>query len=311
MSSRAAVTALSALLVASLALAQAPPPPPPPAPVAPPAPPAPPTPPPPPEMSGNTRTERRTEALSSGSKLWIRNRNGSIRVAGWEKEEVSLVAEIRDTERRKVDLQVQRKGTDLDIEAVFQNPSFSFSFGFVQTPRCEMTLSVPHKLLGHFRTTNGSVVVSGLEGYARCETTNGDVRVRDIAGEVLAETTNGTIEALRLKARIKGGTTNGKVVLEEVEGGIKMETTNGSIRARNLDGWGEGISLETTNGSIQVELGKAAGDLAAENSNGSLEIKVPGAQVVEISKHSARLKIPGRSQKIILETTNGSIRVSR
>lgn len=291
---------LGVLLVGGLLAAQTPPPPPPP-----PEPPAPPTPP----MAGNTRTETRFEKLTFGSKLWVKNRNGAIRVTGWEKEEVALTAEIRDTERRKIQLILQRKGADLDIEAFFQQPKWTFSFGFVQSPRCEMILRVPHKLLAHFRTSNGALSITGLDGYANCETTNGDIKIREITGEVHAETTNGTIEALNLRARLKGGTTNGKIILEEVEGGIRMDTTNGSIRARNLHGWNEGITLETTNGSIDLELGKAGGELFAENTNGSLDVKVAGAQVIELKKHEAHLKVPGGNQKISVSTTNGSIRI--
>jgi len=260
-------------------------------------------------MTGNTRTETRTEKLTFGSKLWVKNRNGAIRVTGWDKEEVALTAEIRDSDRRKIELIVQRKGADLDIEAFFQQPRWTFSIGFVQSPRCEMTLSVPHKLLAHLRTTNGTISVAAVDGYANCETTNGDIRIREVSGEIHAETTNGTIEAVKLRARLKGGTTNGRIILEDVEGGIKMDTTNGSIRARNLDGWNEGISLETTNGSIEVELGKASGHLWAENSNDFLDVKVPGAQVIEMKKHEAHLKIPGSNQKISVSTTNGSIRI--
>jgi hypothetical protein len=40
-----------------------------------------------------------------------------------------------------------------------------------------------------------------------------------------------------------------------------------------------------------------------------MEVRVPGAQVIEITKHSAHVKVPGRTQSIRLETTNGSIRV--
>lgn len=260
-------------------------------------------------MVGTTRTEKRLEKLSFGSKLWVKNRNGGIRVTGWDREEVELTAEIRDSERRKIELVVQRKGEDLDIEAMFQQSSWTFGFGFVQSPRCEMTLSVPRKLQAHFRTTNGTLVVSALNGFANCETTNGDIRVKEVSGEVHADTTNGTIEARNLRARIQGGTTNGRILLEEVEGGIKMETTNGSIRARNLDGWSEGISLETTNGSIEVELGKASGEILAENTHGNMDVRLPGAQVVEITKHKAHLKVPGKPQRIVLETTNGSITI--
>lgn len=290
------------LLVGSALLAQTPPPPPPP-----PAPPAPPAPVIGVDVPSGSRTEQRTEKLAQGSKLWVRNRNGSIRVTGWNKDEVVLTAQIRDSEKRRVDLVLQRKGADLDIEALFQQASWTF--GVYISPRCEMTLQVPRKLQGHFRTTNGSVTVEGLEGYANCEATNGNIVVSQIQGEVHVDTTNGTIEARNLQARIKGSTTNGRIVLEDVDGGIRLETTNGSVRARNLDGWGEGVHLSSTNGSIEVELGRASGDLLAENSNGTVEIKVPGAQVIEQSKHSARVKVPGRAQPIRLETTNGGIRV--
>jgi DUF4097 and DUF4098 domain-containing protein YvlB len=247
------------------------------------------------------------EPLAFGSKLWVRNRNGAIRVMGWDKEQVDLVAEIRDTNKRKVTLVVQRKGNDLDIEAQTSQPTFSF--GFTVTPRCEMILQVPRKLLGHFRTINGAVTLRQLDGYARLETTNGTITAEDVSGEVHADTTNGNVELRRLKARAKIGTTNGKISVEQVDGGIQAETTNGSIRARGLDGWNEGLRFETTNGSIDVELGKATGELIAENSNGRIDVEVKGATVVESSKHSLRLKIPGRTQKISLETTNGSITV--
>jgi len=256
-----------------------------------------------------SRTEARSEKLAYGSKLWVRNRNGAIRVTGWDKEEVELSAQIRDTQKRKIELVVQHVGNDLDIEAKFEQPAVVFSFGFAPSPRCEMTLNVPHKLLAHFRTTNGTVSVTNLEGYARCETTNGDITVRDVAGEVMAETTNGELVAFNLKARIKGGTTNGRVHLENVEGGIDVETTNGGIIARNLDGWGEGIRLESTNGGIDVTLGRATGDIHAENSNGGIDVTVAGSRVIESSKHSAHVKVPGREQKITLETTNGGITV--
>lgn len=279
----------------------------------PPAPPEPPMPPEPPTGSmdgfGNTRTEKRLEKLVYGAKLWVKNRNGAIKVVGWDKEEVSLTAQIRDTEKRKIDLVIQHKGADLDIEAVFQQPSFSFHFGFVRSPFCEMTLQVPRKVLAFFRTVNGSITASNLEGYARVETSNGRIELSNIKGEVQAETSNGRIEARGLNARIKGSTSNGRIVLENIEGGIQMDTSNGTITAKNLDGWGEGISLETSNGAIEVELGKATGEIRAENTHGSLDIHLPGAQVIELGKHSAHLKIPGKQQLIRLETTNGSIRV--
>ena len=256
-----------------------------------------------------TRTETRTEKLAYGSKLWVKNRNGAIRVTGWDREEVQLSAAIRDSERRRIELVVERVGADLDIEAHFQQPMISFTFGFAASPKCDLTLSVPRKLMGHFRTTNGTVTETNVDGYARCETTNGDVILRELVGEARAESTNGTVDARGLRARLTAETTNGRIELENVEGGIKAETTNGSIHAHGLEGWGEGIHLETTNGAIDLELGRATGEIEAEVSNGSIDVKVPGAQVIEMSKHSAHVKVPGKNQKITLETSNGSIHI--
>ncbi|MBK9797782.1 MAG: hypothetical protein IPP58_15095 [Holophagaceae bacterium] len=49
-----------------------------------------------------------------------------------------------------------------------------------------------------------------------------------------------------------------------MEGGIGRKPPIAPSAPRNLDGWGEGIRLESTN-SIEVGLGKATGDLLAEN----------------------------------------------
>ena len=260
-------------------------------------------------LAAQERTEVRTESLAYGSKLWVRNRNGAILVSGWDKEEVSLTAEIRDSEQRRIELVLQRLGPDLDIEALFQQPRLNLAPGSAATPWCRMTLNVPRKLLGHFRTLNGPISVEAVIGYVRCESINGDITLVSVAGEALAETSNGNIEARSLHARISGGTANGGILLEDVDGQVKMVTTNGFITARNLDGWGEGISLESTNGAIELELGRATGELLAENAHGSINIRVAHGQVLELGKHRMRVRVPGRNQKILLGTINGSIQV--
>jgi hypothetical protein len=260
-------------------------------------------------VPGITRILIRSEKMAPGSRIWVKNRNGDVRVMGWEKEEMYLMAEIRDTDRRRIELSILPKEGGLEIETLFQEPFWSFNWGVVLSPRCEMTIFIPKQASAYFRTTNGSLHVSYLDGYARCETTNGDVRVSDVTGEVHMGTRNGALEAKDLGARLKAVTENGLVTLTNVSGGIFAETINGSILARNLNGWGEGITLGTTNGSIDISLGDATGEITAESVEGSLELRIPEAKVLETSKHSAHLKVPGKAQKISLRTTNGTITV--
>lgn len=262
----------------------------------------------PPRGSG-WRVETLVEPLASGGRLLVRNRNGSIRVEGWDRDEVRLHAEIRDSERRRVQLAMQRRGQDLEVDAQFQQASWSFSFGLVATPLCEMTLQVPRKLMGYFVTKNGSVLLRNAEGYVRMEAANGDIRVRDFAGEVWADTSNGDIEARRLRARLRCSTTGGLLWLEDVEGGIQGRTVSGFIKARRLDGWGEGISLSTVSGGMDVELGRAGGEFVARSTHGSVDVKLPGLHSAEGDGHQVKVRLPGRPQKIVLESTSGRIRV--
>lgn len=258
---------------------------------------------------GDLRVEQRVQRLGMNQSLWVRNRNGSIKVVAWDREEVSLRAEIRDSRRRRVSLRLEPVTDGLDVEAMVEQPRWTFSFGFVTTPRCELVLSVPRRLKVHCRTTNGHVQVAGVDGFIRCETANGDILVRDLSGEAHVQTLNGDVEGRRLRARIQGGTSNGHITLDDVSGGIRMETATGDIRARVLDGWGEGIALTSTNGNLEVELGSATGEITARNVSGALDIKVPGMVVGEMSRHRALVRIPGKPQAIQLRTVSGNIRV--
>jgi hypothetical protein len=255
------------------------------------------------------RLERFSEPLPYGAKLRVHNRNGDITLTGWEREEIDLAAEIRDSPGRRIDLGFQRNASGLDIDARFHQPLLGFAFTSSASPRCRMLLHVPRRILAYVRTTNGSLAVTGVDGYVQVESTNGDISLGGVAGEVDAETSNGNVEARGLHARIRGGTSNGRILLDEVDGQVSMLCSNGSIQARNLDGWSEGISLECTNGPIDLELGRTTGELLAVSLNGTVKVQVPGALAQESGRHRVRVRIPGRAQKINLTTTNGDIQV--
>lgn len=255
------------------------------------------------------RVEQIAQPLAFNGRLLVKNRTGSIVVEGWEKEEVLLTSDIKDSRQRRVELRVERKGTDLEIEVLYQQPTWNFSFGFVATPTCEMSLKVPRRVMVYLSTRNGSIYAKDLEGFARCEAANGDIRLRNLAGEVWAETSYGDIEVRRLNGRIKGSTTAGLISVEDVAGGVSLRSMAGTVKARNLDGWGEGISLVAHTGNVDVELGKATGEVVAESRTGLLDVKVHGGVVLESDAQRVRVKIPGRAQKIQIESRSGKVRV--
>jgi DUF4097 and DUF4098 domain-containing protein YvlB len=138
-------------------------------------------------------------------------------------------------------------------------------------------ITVPKTInLSKIETVNGSVEISGIEGYIKTQTVNGSINI--IGGNtVFAETVNGSI-----KANLSGFSSNEKA---------KFETVNGSINlylSENLDA---DLDAETVNGKITT-------DVALTSSNLSEKKHLKG-------------KLGKGGPKLNLETVNGSITISK
>lgn len=253
------------------------------------------------------RTETRSAPLKNGGKLNVRTANSRIRVEGWDQEQVSVSAEIQDSQDRPVTWEIRPTAEGLDVEAHF--PKFSWHVG--RGPSCDFTLKVPRRLVGSFQTSNDSISAGGFEGQLEFRTSNDQVHVENLGGTVSIETSNGEVIAKHLRASLKGSTSNDSVRLEDVQGGVDFSTSNSNITASGLDGWGQGIALRSSNGDLVVELGQAKGEIHARTSrHETVKIERRGVELVEMGDgHEVRLRVPGSAQAIELSTSNGDITV--
>ena len=234
-----------------------------------------------------SRTLERVEPLAMGTKLWIKQVDGRIALQGWDRPEVSLVAEFHDGsagEKAELEMRVVPEGMEIEVRV----PRHRFVIGFHRSPRCHLTLKVPRRLNVAARSADGSITVQDLEGYARCETADGNILLENLKGEAYVHAVDGNITARNLKARIKGGTVDGRIELERVEGGIDLRTVDGSIHAT---------------------LGAATGRLEARTTDGAIRQAHAHLQIQEAKEHLLKGRIPGREQEIRLRTVDGGIRI--
>ena len=260
-------------------------------------------------LQAGTRQERHTLKLKSGGTLQVTTHNSDIQVSGWDKEEVSLVADIHDRENRPVVLKVlPGTGERVEIEAVFPDHSWS-SFHFGRGPSCHLTLQVPKRLVGSFKTSNSRIDARNTGGTLEFRTSNGRVELMGLSGDIEARTSNSKVIVHNLEGDFRGSTSNGSLELEGVTGGVDFSTSNGSIHASGLDGRGKGIKLRTSNGSVTVDLGKATGEIRARtSSHDKVKVERRGFELIDMNRgNDVRLRLPGSSQTIDLATRNGSI----
>ena len=237
----------------------------------------------------------KTLPLKAGERFSLENVNGSVTVSTWkeDKVEIKAVKVARDDEKdlKDVEIRVEESAGAVLVKAIW--PKFRLHFNV----NVEFEIKVPEGVnLDKVETVNGGINVTGRYGRAVAETTNGSVTVEDASGELKAATTNGGIQVNRF------------------EGKLQAETTNGNIRLEGLT-FKDGIVVETTNGSITLGIASPEtlnANLLARTTNGHITVDFPVTlKNLSQSKHRVEAKIGQGGPEISLETTNGSIKITR
>jgi hypothetical protein len=108
---------------------------------------------------------------------------------------------------------------------------------------------------------------------AEIVTGNGCVCVRGAKGLAQLRSSNGGIVAEDIDGHVDADTSNGRIVVDSVVGNCQLDTSNGNITVRQAHGSVEGT---TSNGSISVEAMPTAADkIVLRTSNGSIRVIVP------------------------------------
>jgi hypothetical protein len=211
--------------------------------------------------------------MRSDGTFELNNVNGSVRIEGWDKNEIEVRA-VKSTpdEQSLLDL------VAIEIEA---SPNgVSISTRYPQQEGVEVAVDyvvrVPrHVQLNHVNNINGTVRIFSSEALGDLHTVNGNIEVYESSGNVHAHTTNGNIYVeLKHPADAHGAfaeTTNGSVLLAvpvDLPAELEARCMNGSFSSElpmvmrgaaqprtvhgQLGHGGAPIHLGTVNGTIRV-----------------------------------------------------------
>ena len=199
--------------------------------------------------------------------------NGGIDVAGWDRDEVRLVARVRawsddrDPEEVARSIEIHTDGVIEARHRSWGDDDWSVSY----------ELHVPR------------------DTELRLETTNGGIDLEGLTGTVDARTTNGRIDVVGGQGRIRGETTNG---------GITLELTGTTWQ-------GDGVDLRTTNGGVRIEVPEGySAELETGTVNGGMEIEFPVTVQGRIDR-TLRTELGGGGPLIRARTTNGGVVIRR
>jgi len=228
-------------------------------------------------------TFERTVPLASGGSFSISNVNGSIEIAGWNRDEVQIFARKITSGRAESlrDVQITLDATPARVSVATHYPE-----GSGVEVHVEFRVRVPARIrLASVSTINGTVAVEDVSGEGSLSTVNGNVTLARAAGLFSARSTNGSISLEFLS----------------LTGGLASELASTSRAS---------LFAQTTNGSVAVALPAGAGaELDAETRNGDFSSELPLLASTTSAGRSIHGRLGSGGPLLRLRTVNGSIRL--
>jgi hypothetical protein len=166
------------------------------------------------------------------------SRNGGIRVRGWDRSDIRLIAQISayaDSESRARTIaesvrietggRVRATGPDSD-----RGESWHVSY----------QIDVPRDARLALNTLNGGITIEDFRGSATFRATNGGVSLTDVNGDIRGETTNGGVNVRLTGDRWEGA-------------GLDVETRNGGVRMLVPERYSAELETGTVNGRVRID----------------------------------------------------------
>ncbi len=182
---------------------------------------------------------RNTGFKAGGSVTVDPGSNGAIRVSGWDRDSVAVIAKVRSQARtdeaarelaRQVRITTEGGAIRADGPSTSGRSWWSVSFDVMVPRRTDLTA----------RTVNGPIAVGDVAGKMDLNAVNGPLSLGGVGGDVHARTVNGP-----LTVTLSGSKWDGT--------GLDSETQNGPVTLTIPSGYAAHLETGTVNGPMSFD----------------------------------------------------------
>lgn len=202
-------------------------------------------------------------AAKADGRIEIENAAGSIRVIGWNKDEVAVSGTLGHGAEG---LSLSGGGDHIMVEVETE--------GNPHGVRSDLEIHVPAGSRIEIDSYSAGVTVVEVSGTVRVESMSGSISVAGAPKEVDAESVSGAVEITGATKRVHAESVNGAVRVRGASGEVEATTVNG-----RLEVVGTAIErgqLETVSGSVRFEGDLVGhGELDVDSVSGDVELVLP------------------------------------
>lgn len=214
----------------------------------------------------------RTYPVAASVRVSLSNVNGSVEIAGWDRNQVQVVAtKHADSKEKLARLRIDVEAGSETVAIKTKLPDWPHN----DSGSVEYEIHVPRGAkLDQIHTVNGSVEITGVGDAVHASSVNGQVTGRELTGDIDLSTVNGNVDCevidLAAARNAKLSAVSGGVELSmprDANAHLSAHTVNGTITSNlNLpvkSGF-VGSNLDTTlgSGTTRVELKSVNGGIS-------------------------------------------------
>jgi hypothetical protein len=203
-------------------------------------------------------------ALDPDASVRIYNLNGSVRVEGWDRDTLAVIATVSDPLHNKFFIGGSTRGAKMGIEAPME---------LDQAP-AHLLVRMPSRARLWIKAATASVTITGMNGGVDVSSTSGNLRYDGSPDQLNLETMDGSIEISGTGPWIRAKTASGSITLRGGGEDVGATTVSGDVflvssgmrRAR----------METVSGKLNFSgLLTRDGALTVESHSGPVDLLLP------------------------------------
>ncbi len=214
-----------------------------------------------------------TVRLDRGGTVDLSLISGKIRVTGWDRPDVKVVASI-ESGLLRFDANPSRVSLSVDQT----DDSRGRRRHDVGDARYDVSCPRGSRLI--LEAVSGDIMANGSQGEIEATSVSGDVDVTGGVREVSAESVSGSVHAVQINGNLRAETVSGDVRAETVSGNVEATSVSGNVRLIGVQS--KDVRTETVSGDI-VYRGSIdpGGKYSFESHSGTIRLNIPrgaGAQ---------------------------------
>jgi len=244
------------------------------------------------------RVDQRVATSGTGV-VEINNVAGSVRVVGWNRNEVHVTGTVEEGVER---VEVREEGGRVVVRVVLPRRSYH------SDGDAELEVHVPAGKDVDVHTVSADATVEELDGRADVQTVSGEVRVSGHPREAQLQTVSGDVEIVGVRGRVEVQTVSGDVHMDGRGIQAQVRTVSGDVRIDGELDPGGTNQVNTHSGDVVFTIARGGGAQVEFGSfSGEVNSSIPGGMRMQGSSRNQHLEVGRGGPRIMVHTFSGDL----